>query len=262
MRFDAARKRQVPDIDWVEVPAGKFRYGEEQQEIWLPAFHIARYPITNCQFRCFIDDPQGFANPHWWEGLAERSERPAEPVWDHANHPRETVSWFEAMAFCRWLSQTLGYEVRLPSEQEWEKAARGADGREYPWGEFVPGHANIDETWGDAGTHHLGRTSAVGVYPQGASPCGALDMAGNVWEWCLNRYDKPSETGPGGTFPRMLRGGSWYDNRDLARCAVRIHSHPTPAAAASMSAFGCGVSPPSSEALATGALISVLLVHW
>ena len=129
------------------------------------------------------------------------------------------------MAFCRWLSRALGCEIRLPSEQEWEKAARGADGREFPWGEFAPGHANIDERWGGEGTHYLGFTSAVGIYPQGASPCGALDMAGNVWEWCLNRYDKPMETDPGSDARRVVRGGSWYGGREDARCAFR-HGNP------------------------------------
>ncbi|MBL8425746.1 MAG: SUMF1/EgtB/PvdO family nonheme iron enzyme [Candidatus Accumulibacter phosphatis] len=226
VRLDAGRKRLVPDIDWVEVPAGEFRYGEENRRIRLPAFHIARYAITNGQFRCFVDDPQGYADPRWWEGLAERSEHPAEAAWDYANHPRETVSWFEAMAFCRWLSQTLGYEVRLPQEHEWEKAARGADGREFPWGEFASGHANLDEAVAHAGPHYLGLTSAAGIYPQGVSPFGALDMAGNVWEWCLNRYDKPSETDPGGDDGRVVRGGSWGSAREYARCAFRFGPHP------------------------------------
>lgn len=225
LRFDAEHNRQVPDIDWRAVPAGNFRYGHKKRQIALPAFHIARYPITHCQFRCFIDDPQGYADPRWWEGLAERFERAAEPDWDYANHPREHVSWFEAMAFCHWLSRALGCEIRLPSEQEWEKAARGADGREFPWGEFAPGHANIDERWGGEGTHYLGFTSAVGIYPQGASPCGALDMAGNVWEWCLNRYDEPMETDPGSDAGRVVRGGSWDFDRGIARCAFR-HHHP------------------------------------
>jgi formylglycine-generating enzyme required for sulfatase activity len=218
--------RQVPDIDWVEVPAGAFRYGEKQQTIKLPAFHIARYPVTNSQFRCFIDDPQGYADDRWWQGLAGRTERPAESRWDHANHPRETVSWFEAMAFCRWLSQMLGYEIRLPSEQEWEKAARGTDGREFPWGEFEPGHANIDETAGHDGPHYLAQTSAAGIYPQGASPWGCHDMAGNVWEWCLSKYDEPGDTNPGVDVRRVVRGGSWNYSRHGARCACRYDDDP------------------------------------
>jgi formylglycine-generating enzyme required for sulfatase activity len=226
LRFNGRRRCLVPDIDWVEVPAGAFRYGDEQKRIKLPAFHIARYPVTNCQFRCFIDDPQGYADDRWWEGLAERTERPAESSWDHANHPRESVSWFEAMAFCRWLSQILGYEVRLPTEQEWEKAARGADGREFPWGDFAPGHANINETWDDEGPHYLAQTSAAGIYPQGASPWGCHDMVGNLWEWCLNKYKKPGDTDPGGDVRRVVRGGSWDNDRLIARCALRFLNAP------------------------------------
>ena len=133
----------MPDIDWVEIPAGTFIYqdGEKQQ---LPAYAIARYPITHCQFQAFIEAPDGYPNPAWWQGLAEQPEAPAEARWDYANHPREMVNWYEAVAFCRWLSHLLGYEVRLPTEQEWEKAARGTDGREYPWGNgYRSGHANI-----------------------------------------------------------------------------------------------------------------------
>ena len=153
---------------------------------------------------------------------------------DRSQPPRETVSWYEAMAYARWLDARLrerglvpeGRAVRLPTEEEWEKAARGNDGREFPWGEFASGRANIDETWDNAGPHDLGQTSAVGLYPAGASPCGALDMAGNVWEWCLNEYEKPDRRGPGRDVRRVVRGGSWSGHRDHARCAYRDGDSP------------------------------------
>ena len=220
LRYDAKLRRQIPDIDWVEVPAGPFIY-QTGETLTLPSFHIARYPVAHCQFQAFIDDADGYSNPRWREGLAERSEQPHQPEWDYSNHPRETVNWYEAVAFCRWLTDLLGYEVRLPTEQEREKAARGTEGFEYPWGKgYKSGHANINENY-DVGPHNLQKTSAVGLYPQGQSPFGALDMAGNVWEWCLNEYDQPQRKGMEGEAGRVVRGGSWYLIRSDARCAVR-----------------------------------------
>jgi formylglycine-generating enzyme required for sulfatase activity len=223
----------LPDIDWVDVPAGPFRYGGEKKTRTLPAFRIARYPVTHAQYQAFLDDPGGHGADRWWEGLEERPE-PARGFWSEPNSPRETVSWFEAMAYARWLDARLrgrgllpnGWSVRLPTEEEWEKAARGEDGREFPWGDWESGKANIDETLGNTGPHNLGRTSAVGLYPAGASPCGALDLAGNVWEWCLNEFQQPERVGPAGKARRAVRGGSWLDYHDNARCAYRNRYSP------------------------------------
>ena len=131
------------------------------------------------------------------------------------------MSWFDAVAYCRWLSEKLGYEVRLPTEQEWQQAATGGNEREFPWGnEWRSESANTIKS-------NLGRTTAVGVYPAGASPVGALDMAGNVWEWCLNLYVNPSiiTTDDFGS-SRVLRGGSWHDIQDLARAMYRNINPP------------------------------------
>jgi formylglycine-generating enzyme required for sulfatase activity len=232
-RSGVGLKDGLPDIAWTEeiLPELSFLYGDAREPMRLDhPFRIAIYPITNAQYQCFSDD-KGYELDEWWQGLADRPD-PARPRWDYPNHPRETVSWYEATAFCRWLTERLrekgrlkeGWMARLPTEQEWERAARGADGREFPWGkEFQSGYANIDETWGEEGPYHVGQTTAAGIYPQGASPTDALDMAGNVWEWCFNPYD-PEDTSADG--PRVLRGGSWDGYRDLARCAFRYWGNP------------------------------------
>lgn len=212
---------RLPDIDWVDVQGGGFIYQDAEQRT-VQAFRIARFPITNAQFQVFLDDPDGYANDRWWEQL-DGPDRDFVPRHSAIpNHPRETVSWFEAMAFCTWLGHRLGCLIRLPTEWEWERVARGTDGRVYPWGnEYRAGYGNIYETWVDGGIHSLGQTTPVGIYPQGATPEGVLDLSGNVWEWCLNEYDDPSGALPGGSRWRVLRGGSWYYGRDYARAAYR-----------------------------------------
>ena len=215
----------LPDIDWVEIPGGEFLYGENRAQRYLDAFWMARYPITNAQYQAFID-AGGYREERWWQVLAERIEAPYEPRRSQPNRPRERVSWYEAMAFCAWLSERLGTTIRLPTEQQWEKAARGSDGREYPWGDgYHSGYANINETWDKVGEHNVGQTTAVGLYPQGRSPYGILDLAGNVWEWCLNKYEKPDDTSPGGKDQRVLRGGSWGYYRDNARASYRYYRY-------------------------------------
>jgi len=211
----------LPDIDWVTVPGGEFIYQDGERRR-TESFRIARYPVTNAQFRAFLEADDGYRDERWWRDLAHPARSPRQPWWDIPNHPREMVSWFEAMGFCAWLSDKTGLEVRLPTEWEWERAARGTDARVYPWGgEYEAGSANINETLGEAGPHHLARTSAVGIYPQGASPQGVLDLSGNVWEWCLNESGDPDRIQAGGDVSRVVRGGSWGGGRDLARAAYR-----------------------------------------
>jgi formylglycine-generating enzyme required for sulfatase activity len=137
------------------------------------------------------------------------------------------VSWFEAMAFCAWLSHRLALVIRLPNEWEWELAARSTDGRAFPWGNaYLPGYANLNETEGNAGPHYLAQTSAVGIYPQGASPEGLMDLSGNVLEWCLNEYRNAKRLGPECNESRAVRGGSWYLTQGFASATYRYFGRP------------------------------------
>ena len=215
-------KDGLPDILWKRIPEGDFVYQGGKEPARLDTFYIACYPITHGQFQAFLDAEDGHRQDQWWKGLTDPDRRPTTAAWTEPNSPRERVSWHEAMAFCGWLSKRLGFEVRLPTELEWERAARGTDGREYPWGDgYKPGFANINERIDKVGPHNLQRTSAVGIYPQGASAEGVMDLCGNVWEWCLNEHAKPERKQRTGTQPRVLRGGSWVSGRGFARAAYR-----------------------------------------
>lgn len=234
----------LPDILWCEVPAGVCQIGGDSDAyqslpsmtIDLPCFWIARFPVTNAQFAAFVSAPDGYANPKWWASFIQ-PDKPRKPYWAYSNHPRESVTWFEAVAFGRWLNAhrsapdmpadvPSGYEVRLPTEQEWEKAARWPDGRPYPYGPSFVAH------YGNTRTMARGKTSAVGLFPAGAAACGAEDMSGNVWEWTLSTWstsgvedhNKKSDYSP--SAPRALRGGVWDNGPFLSRAASRHRSDP------------------------------------
>ncbi|MGB1287558.1 MAG: SUMF1/EgtB/PvdO family nonheme iron enzyme [Aggregatilineales bacterium] len=215
-------------FEWCDVPAGDFLYGENKKALFLPEFKIAKYPITYAQYQVFIDEEDGFNDARWWEGLAgEQPDMPSEQYWKINNHPRERVNWYDAMAFCRWLSWKLGgayaidrlsdWLIRLPTEFEWEKAARGTDGREYPYGN------TFDAKKGNVKDSGYAQTTPVTAHPDGASPYDVYDMSGNVWEWCLTGYDSSQiETNNISSERRVLRGGSFIDNlTNNSRCAYR-----------------------------------------
>ncbi len=185
-------------IEMVNIPAGEFLYGEDKQKLTLPEFWIAKTPVTNQQYKAFVDATGHEAPQHWQDGKIPLGKE---------NHPVTDVSWNDAKKFCDWA------KLRLPSEQQWEKAARGSDGREYPWGNQEPDRTlcNFNGNVGD--------TTPVGNYAKGASPYGLFDMAGNVWEWCEDWSDSFQ-------IDRVMRGGSfrYYDNS--LRCAFRLRYNP------------------------------------
>lgn len=201
---------------YVTVPAGDYPYGEAGEMVTIEApFLLGRYPVTNSQYRAFVDDG-GYQVREWWSEAGwtwRKDENITEPwFWDYRqinapNQPVVGVSFWEAEAFCSWAGG------RLPTEQEWEAAARGPEGFTYPWGDdWEDGNCNSSK----AG---LKVTSAVGLFPRGRQArLGLEDFAGNVWEWCDNLYDQADSTTGAN---RVFRGGSWIVDARIVRSAVR-----------------------------------------
>ncbi len=215
----------LPDIDWLKIPTGKFLFGEDNRKLIIDTFNISRYPITNLQYQAFIDD-DGYQNLDYWTQIKKPASKSSR--WTQINRPREIVNWFEAIAFCRWLSQRINIDVNLPTEQQWEKAARGTKALIYPWGNrYKFGYANLHETRKKTGNWHLKQTSAVGHFPKGSSPESVMDMSGNVWEWCLNTYDNTNDISISDrSEPRVLRGGSWGSGPNVAHSTDRYRLYP------------------------------------
>lgn len=212
----------LPDILWRTIPAGEIRLREAGDRT-VPEFEMSAFPVTYRQYQAFVNDPDGFANPDWFAGLAMRPDVPGKQFRKVANHPAENVSWFDAVAFCRWLSAQTGVEMRLPADWEWQLAASGpGDGSRYAWGTgWNDDNANTIESG-------LGRTVAVGLYPLGASPQGVHDLHGNVWEWCLNNLSDTAveHIDFGAEGARVVRGGSWLVARSFAKPNFRGWDDP------------------------------------
>jgi formylglycine-generating enzyme required for sulfatase activity len=211
--------------DMMLISRGQFLMGSDPQEdksamgheqpphtIHLPDYYLAKTPVTNAQYAAFVR-ATGHEPPSHWEN--DRYPK------GKANHPVVRVSWYDAVAYCRWLSEVTGKPYRLPTEAEWEKGARGTDGRIYPWGDRWDAKRCSTKEGGKEGT------TPVGSYPRGASPYGLMDMAGNMWEWTSSlHWSYPYRADDGREAPaspdaRVLRGGSWLNHYDSARAAYR-----------------------------------------
>jgi cyclase len=239
----------------VHIPAGDFPMGSEDglsnerpvHRVYLDDYWLGKYPVTVGQFRKFVEETdyvtdaeKGMGSWQFWEGewIVRLDGNWKNPYFDQGDdHPVVSESWNDAMAYCCWLSNKTGLDIKLPTAAQWEKGARGTDGRKYPWGNEKPdgskaNYADIhfwkkykdarqpDKNIDDGYTE----TSPVGTYPAGASPYGLLDMAGNVWEWCHDVYQPdyysvspyknplgPHDTGKPDQERVNRGGGSWTD---------------------------------------------------
>jgi len=260
----AAAQQAVNDGygEYLPVPAGELMLGDNYNEgdpdevpvhtVYVDFFYIGKFKITNIEYRKFVED-NGYGNSSYWNagGFGEYGSEPR--FWNDPrfmgggtensdNYPVVGVNWFEAMAYCAWLTEKTGHTYRLPTEAEWEKAARGTDQRRYAWGNSIDGsYANYE---------HSNDPYEPGITPSGyydssmhngfkthdnASPYGAYDMIGNVWEWCLDWYEgssyyrnspKNNPTGPESGSSKILRAGGWVDSAYYQRAANRNSSFP------------------------------------
>jgi iron(II)-dependent oxidoreductase len=236
------------------APRAIFEHELGGHRVELDGFFLDRCPVTNAAFAEFMADG-GYRRHELWsqDGWSWRSRReitapafwsdPAWATWTAADHPVVGVSWYEADAYARWANK------RLPTETEWERAARGSDGRRFPWGDrFELGRANTCDQWlgeevravadwrafmAARPWRHRCLTTPVGTFAAGGSPAGALDMAGNIWEWCADWYAAydpgvaRDPRGPAFGRDRICRGGSFAYFGFAARTTDRGHHVPT-----------------------------------
>ena len=247
-----AAQQILTTIEWVSIPEGTFLMGSTPEEtkaayedaklrssmleqhtfhaelprhpVYLSAYEISRYEITNAQYRAFVEatdrpTPRGHNGEETW----------ADETLNGDTQPVVGVTWFDAQAFAEWIGGSL------PTEAQWERAARGAEGRTYPWGNTPPKarqHANF--------ARRYNRPIPVGQFPKGESPNGIADLAGNVWEWCLDEYSPTFyQQHNGGTSQdplnlrfrdvlraRVIRGGAWDVGRAFLRSSLRFKFYP------------------------------------
>lgn len=253
-------------IIMVFIPPGEFTMGSEEKDyekplhkVDLSGYWMGKTEVTKKQFNLFVKD-KGYVTEAEKSGGAltwtgEKWEKIESINWRNPgfeqedNHPVVCVSWNDALEYCKWLSNKKGVNFKLPTEAQWEKAARGTDKRKYPWGNLAPSGERVNfadkQAWIKAKRSRADKdiddgyayTAPVGSYSAGVSPYGLLDMAGNVWEWCSDWYgsdyykNAPKKNPPGpesGTRPRrVMHGGAWSDPAVNLRCAHRGYAEPS-----------------------------------
>jgi len=245
---DAEVNRSIKGPDGKEmvvIPAGPFIMGSEeygpetpQRTVTLDAYYVDRYPVTNAEYKRFVDTT-GHSAPQDWQGNQYPEGK--------ADHPVQMVNWYDARAYATWAGK------RLPTEAEWEKAARGTDGRRWPWGnEFDEAKA---ATW-ETSVIHGTQTTPVIAHPDGASPYGAHEMGGQIEEWVEDWFDAH----PGSTYHSMsygrhykvLKGGCWIFTQSHARGAYRCFERPDAgpfSPEAGGPGFRCVMDAPSGEGI-------------
>lgn len=233
----------LPDIAWLPVAQGGY-IRMEGSIFKVEPFYIAKYLVTYTQYQAFVDAQDGFNNLEWWKDFPDEyyHQKIKEQRIKSPNNPRDSLSWYQSVAFSRWLDakyRELGlfnnllvgtlngvsanpndWQIRLPLEWEWQWAAQnGMEYRKHPWGDWQKGFADMK----DSG---LDRAITVGMYPHGAAECGALDMSGNLHEWCANDYSNPEKIDIANELRKVLRGGSFESNQSQILCASRYYSSP------------------------------------
>ena len=249
-------KDGIPDIVWLPVTPGGVvtikrvwepETPEEEskvtniQNLNVEPFYISKFLVTYAQYQAFVEAEDGFRNITWWQDMPPDYQRQklSEQRTKLSNNPRDNISWYQSIAFARWMNHRLrglelpvlpgkgvlrvgdNAQIRLPTEWEWQWAAQnGAEERPYPWGERKLGFANTADTG-------LKQAIAVGMYPHGAAACGALDMTGNIMEWCANDKKIIEIVDVGSNSSKVLRGGDWGYGIEIASCTRSDDEDPS-----------------------------------
>ena len=207
-----AVNNQHEPLTWCAIPSGVTQLVRDGASTthFVDAFRISKYPVTNEQFLEFVNALDGYCRDAWWDysdsAMEWHQHHPHPPMLDFVNldHPCVYVNWYDALAYCRWLSARINLMISLPTELQWQRAAQGDDEQAYPWGNtFNPAYCNTKESG-------IGHTTSVYAYPAGVSPYGVMDLAGNTWDWCLNNDQITPDIDLTNCEPRVLKGGAYH----------------------------------------------------